>query len=551
MSHQDHKQVLKRKYTRIAATYHAARYDPPEGAFHYQQSNRMLRRLIQEKLPSNLRDHALDVASGTGRNLEMLSTFPFRSVWALDRVTEMMHCGKKESRTPRSAICIQGDAEKLPFRDHSFDLVVCSRFFHLIPKEMKKNCLEEFLRVANPAGLVTVECVNALYFLNPRTFLRTLYKSLTQKDYYSKKTLPLFLNFQYPLFKIQRVQGLWLPGLRHIQRYIPFLAAFFENMLSHFPFYLLSERLLIAFMPRPRIKQKDNVSLEFSRNAVYVHKKIRARNLQNFFRFQNDLAVLEYLQARPSTDFGVLRLYRKSLFSYTTVFENVVPVTNRELLSDPFSLSGKAFLRACISFKNTLVGIHNLPNDFIQILNYLDQVKRLYYLMTQKLFTFQQLGQWMKCALRSRLCRNPSWEFPFHGDFLSGGNISRDESQNRFVFMDFENLQRKAFFLNDLIHMLCKNPVINVFEDPSVCEWIHSYLGEMKFNSCSKNKKAFELQLQNAFCTALLRRVYDRARVPKGDEEGLKQAKKNLAFCLNSTQFNRWASPLLHPWFLS
>jgi malonyl-CoA O-methyltransferase len=63
-------------------------------------------------------DRVLDVGTGTGRNLALLRSA--REKVGIDRSTAML------KRAPAPARVVAGDAEALPFRPESFDLVVSS-----------------------------------------------------------------------------------------------------------------------------------------------------------------------------------------------------------------------------------------------------------------------------------------------------------------------------------------------------------------------------------------------------------------------------------------
>lgn len=100
-------------------------------------------------------DTVLEVAAGTcicGRSLA-----PFvKNVTCLDMTTAMLAVGKDEAE--KQGFCnidfVQGDAEKLPFSDNSFDIVISRLAFHHFPNP--KCCFSEMARVLKTDGKLIV-----------------------------------------------------------------------------------------------------------------------------------------------------------------------------------------------------------------------------------------------------------------------------------------------------------------------------------------------------------------------------------------------------------
>lgn len=94
----------------------------------------------------------LDIATGGGHVANLLAP-QFKSVVALDLTDEMLKGAQKfiESNGHTNVSFAQGDAENLPFEDHSFDTVVCriaAHHFTNVPK-----FIEEVRRVLEKDGL--------------------------------------------------------------------------------------------------------------------------------------------------------------------------------------------------------------------------------------------------------------------------------------------------------------------------------------------------------------------------------------------------------------
>lgn len=100
-------------------------------------------------------DSVLEVAAGTcicGRSLA-----PFvKNVTCLDMTTAMLAVGKDEAE--KQGFCnidfVQGDAEKLPFSDNSFDIIISRLAFHHFPNP--KRCFSEMERVLRAGGKLIV-----------------------------------------------------------------------------------------------------------------------------------------------------------------------------------------------------------------------------------------------------------------------------------------------------------------------------------------------------------------------------------------------------------
>ena len=81
----------------------------------------------------------LDLASGTGHNLPMLSNCG-RLVVACDLTAAMLEESRKEYRAKSNIAYSVGDALILPFADNTFDVVASARFLHLFSSRTSKTC---------------------------------------------------------------------------------------------------------------------------------------------------------------------------------------------------------------------------------------------------------------------------------------------------------------------------------------------------------------------------------------------------------------------------
>jgi ubiquinone/menaquinone biosynthesis C-methylase UbiE len=99
----------------------------------------------------------LDVACGTGRFLGQLhSTLPNAKLFGIDLSPNYLkHATQVLSAVPGISL-VQDNAEKMPFRDESFDAVTSIFLFHELPKDARRNVMAEIYRVLRPGGTVAI-----------------------------------------------------------------------------------------------------------------------------------------------------------------------------------------------------------------------------------------------------------------------------------------------------------------------------------------------------------------------------------------------------------
>jgi len=164
----------------------------------------------EKKEPNNLR--ILDLCCGTGHLYNELSSLGQYA--GLDFAPSMIkHC---KSKYPNGEFVL-GNAEKMPFPDNSFDVVICFWSFHhfVYPQEV----LDEIKRVLKPTGFVLIVTFKDTSF-NPFAFLGDKFSDAFwgfTTNRYSKKEMVLLMK-GFKSVKIQlfprRASFLGLMGIR-------------------------------------------------------------------------------------------------------------------------------------------------------------------------------------------------------------------------------------------------------------------------------------------------------------------------------------------------
>ena len=134
-------QEISQKYDRFARWY-----DWVEGVPDLLGVKRLRRRLLRQASGK-----VLEVAVGTGKNLQYYSG-GFRII-GIDVSREMLNVARKRgARLSTNISFLLGDAEALPFSDHTFDTVVSSLSACTFPEPV--IALREMARVCRPDGKI-------------------------------------------------------------------------------------------------------------------------------------------------------------------------------------------------------------------------------------------------------------------------------------------------------------------------------------------------------------------------------------------------------------
>ena len=104
-------------------------------------------------------DRVLDVGCGTGTLAIAAKRLvgPDGAVSGVDASAEMIARAKAKAARQGLAVTFEvGTAQKLPFADAAFDVVLSSLMLHHVPEPTRKDALMEMRRVLKPAGRLLV-----------------------------------------------------------------------------------------------------------------------------------------------------------------------------------------------------------------------------------------------------------------------------------------------------------------------------------------------------------------------------------------------------------
>ena len=101
----------------------------------------------------------LDVATGTGRTLQQIqSALPGVELHGLDLSSSYLKQASKYlgSRSGDLVQLTKGNAENMPFPSNSFQALTCVFLFHELPRDARKNVLNECFRLLEPGGTIVL-----------------------------------------------------------------------------------------------------------------------------------------------------------------------------------------------------------------------------------------------------------------------------------------------------------------------------------------------------------------------------------------------------------
>ena len=193
--------AIVEEYSRLAATYDS------RWSFYVQATARE----TIARLPVEPGDRILDVGCGTGSVLLRLhQVHPQARLAGIDPVPEMLDVARR--RLPASVELREGWADRLPYADESFDLLVSNNMFHYIAQPMA--ALREMRRVLRTGGtlVITDWCDDYLACRLCDWYLRL--SNRAHRGIYGEKDFRLLLDqANFRNVEIERYKISWLWGL--------------------------------------------------------------------------------------------------------------------------------------------------------------------------------------------------------------------------------------------------------------------------------------------------------------------------------------------------
>ena len=156
-------------------------------------------------------DRLLDIGCGTGSLLQAISQkYPTVDSVGIDLSTEMLKvaCNKRIKKCGLAT----GQAQRLPFRSESFDIVLSCNAFHYWRKP--EECLSEMSRVLKPQGKIVITdwCDDYIVCRICDLFLR-MFNHAHFKTYGLRSCEQMLRNAGYSNIQVERYKINWLWGL--------------------------------------------------------------------------------------------------------------------------------------------------------------------------------------------------------------------------------------------------------------------------------------------------------------------------------------------------
>ncbi|HEY5599415.1 MAG TPA: class I SAM-dependent methyltransferase [Candidatus Manganitrophaceae bacterium] len=219
-------------YTREAPVYDLKRFSTFAGSFYVELTNAILFDLLKVRK----REKVLDLATGTGRVSVGLAE-KGASIIGVDLTWKMLERARQKAVEKRlqNIAFSAANALKLPFHDNTFDKIISTRFFHILPFSMQKSVIQELKRILKPGGTLIVE------FNSPFAGLFLWAVRRDQRVIWPREVKDLFHGLT-----VVKKRGVMLPGLGKIARVSVKAALRIGRLMTFFPFNYLSNQILIV-----------------------------------------------------------------------------------------------------------------------------------------------------------------------------------------------------------------------------------------------------------------------------------------------------------------
>lgn len=150
----------------------------------------------------------LDIPCGTGRLTAVLAGLSGRVI-AGDLSVGMIDVAKNKMRSEgvKNVTLMRVNSRRLPFRENTFDVVLCVNFFHLLNNDDKHIFMDNFRRILKPRGKLILQNVSPVY----GQLDRLLRRRIGLKEIPAKLVLPGSDRRLYQGFRLRREIGFGFP----------------------------------------------------------------------------------------------------------------------------------------------------------------------------------------------------------------------------------------------------------------------------------------------------------------------------------------------------
>lgn len=163
----------------------ASEYDSRNTAY-YSKYPKISCKDVADRLVNLKYDSLLDIGCGTGYLIELLQNRKKADYYGLDLSPEMLKMAK--AKFGNDVTLKEGEADSLPYKDDTFDVVTCIQSFHHYPYPEK--AMSEVYRVLKPGGLYILSDTGMGGFMK-WIYNHLLLKKVNSGDYavYSKRDI--------------------------------------------------------------------------------------------------------------------------------------------------------------------------------------------------------------------------------------------------------------------------------------------------------------------------------------------------------------------------
>jgi SAM-dependent methyltransferase len=219
----------------------------------------------------------LDVGIGNGRLLDTYCNNS-RGIIGLDFSQKLVSQSKLFAEKENIKYqCVIADATHLPFKNKSFDLIICTRVLQHIPHGERKVAIGEMVRVSKSKGTVLLMLYNVLSLFG----MAKLILRATTKDYsrHSKFNTIFDISRMLKMLGVTRVrtEGVVffpieflkkVPNVR-LRIFLLNIGTLVEKLVVYFPFKFFGGRLIIEGKTE-KVKLNNHMGV-----SCYIENKLR------------------------------------------------------------------------------------------------------------------------------------------------------------------------------------------------------------------------------------------------------------------------------------